>query len=198
MKHDYLGRPWQSFSGHELLAILESDKSLSGSVTSSPGVYMWKLNPGAGDLNPSKPEDIIERLQKITTASQGKAERFNHHSLRSEISVAGNGLQGKEKRLSKFVYGRENAKWMLELLDSLSMHLPSLYVGQTNNLATRLAEHLRGGSDFSSRLVAEKAYSFEDLNVYILVMDGAEKELLEAIEHVVSVVTIAGFTKRVG
>ena len=190
--------PWLSFSGPELISILESDLNLTGTVPSSPGVYMWKLNPGAGNLSYSKPDGIIDRLKKITTASQGRVERNSHHSIRSEVDIAGNGLQGKQDLLSRLVYQKENAKWLIGIMESLSVHLPSLYVGQSGDLATRIAEHVKGNSDFSDRLIAEGAYSFEDLIVYILVMEGASKEVREAIEHVISVITIAGFTKRVG
>jgi len=198
LTYDSLLGPWQSYSGRELIEILESDMNLIGNVPSSPGVYMWKLHPGAGDLSYSRPSEIINRLNKITTASQGRIEGINNHSLRSEVAIAGNGLRSKETLLTEMVHNKETAKWMIFMLESLSVHLPSMYVGQSSNLANRLAEHLRGSSDFSSRLTSEGAYAFDDLNVYILEMENSSKEMREALEHVLSIVTIAGFSRRVG
>jgi hypothetical protein len=190
--------PWQVYSGRELISILDSDLNLDGNVPGGPGVYMWKLNPGAGNLNYSQPSEIIKRLVKITTANQGRVKGSNHHSLQNEVAISGNGLQCKEIALSKMVQDKATAKWLIFMLESLSVHLPSLYVGQASNLATRLVHHLKGRTGFSNRLAAEGSYTFEDLNVYILQMDDSRKEDREALEHILSTLTIAAFSRRVG
>lgn len=190
--------PWERISGYKLISIFENSKSLEFDLPSNSGIYMWKLNLVSHELDHTNPIKIINKIEKALSTPQGSVKSNSHHSVDIDIKLKGKGLSDKIDIVTNMAHNNNIASWMIDFLNGLNYHMPSLYVGQTQNIRERIEDHLSGRSGFSEVLAKNNEYGFEDLSLFYLELKNAEKDVREALEYIVTILTLGTYTGRIG
>lgn len=175
---------WKRIDADILLAEYENNSSLEFVLPKSPAVYMWKRNPTFG-LNPHNQVALKMSIEKMLTEVFAATESI---SVTYNVSINGMLLkspglpEAKKEALSSILVTADGRKAVLSYLDSIRDHLPSLYVGEAENLAKRIREHLLN-SDFKTRLKKRSSLEIQQLSLYYKdsSSDKVERELEESI-----------------
>lgn len=191
---------WESLSGRDALNFRE-DGTLGDHIPNVPGIYCWKINPYRKILLPSDYEGILEQVCHLMKLPQFETgfTRINHSLVSRGFAHSGEPIAGdKYVKLREWLKDLENAQWMIAFLKDLNGFMPNLYVGQSEQLANRVRQHLQGRSKFGQKINDSAELSWQDLLVCWRVIPDADSQLLEAIELVTTVVSLSGFVEKAG
>lgn len=196
---------WASQPGETLYDALRIDERIDDLIPGKPAVYMWKRTLRPGIVARSDASAFIDWIDKLCSSPYGRIvdTQLNHFLAIQSIELAGRGLS-KDKReyLRSFLSEERARRWMAEFLAGLDSHLPSLYVGETGNLVTRVAEHIEGQSNFGKIVNASTQLDWADLTLHYCVVratdETASKVARQTLEYLTSTVTVAGFSQRIG
>ena len=189
---------WSKVNGDYLSRYYEENNTLEYILPDLEGVYMWKINPTYKELSHNSPVDVINRLEKILTEPQGFVSSKDHHSISIEVSIKGKGMREKNDDIKEIAENPEFSESLIDFLDTINFHTPSLYVGQSGNLRKRIEQHLREETGFSERLGEDSFYSFDKLSMFYLDTSGLGSTRRVALEHIVTILTLGTYTRRIG
>ena len=133
------------------------------------------------------------------------AERsLSHYLFLHGISIGGTALtEDKLETLRNWVKEGQSRKWLLDMVQNIARLTPPLYVGETDNLARRVKDHLRSKTDFSIMLQEKLRLDWQSVELWyyevpedFLKVDAKARRTL--VELIVARLTIAGCTSRPG
>ena len=191
---------WREIDG-SLLQEYHSSGQINLLLPSSSGVYAWKLNPTRKSLIPSDYEGVLREVMRLMSLPQGEIEvtRISHSISLAGLRINGQQLEGdKVQHLREWLADIDNCKWMISYLESINKHMPTLYVGNAKNIATRASQHLSEADGFGQRVSRHRYLNWSDMKLHWIEIPNAQKSALEAIEFVTQSLTVSAFTKRVG
>ena len=192
---------WEIIGGQDL-ALHGTDE-----IPKSPGLYLWRRvaspPPGAIEL-PSLFIDWVEKeLAAPFLVAQDK--QLTPAICVDQLTLGGYELDSKKRdTLAVLCNERRHRTELLNLIDISTGVGPTLYVGHSENLKTRIGQHLRGGTDLKDRL-AQLGLSF-DMTVlrYVVVPDeilnlaSSPLAALTALEAIVTTLSMATLVMRIG
>jgi len=197
---------WESVSGLELERAYVGQDRMTENVPARSAVYAWKrkFQPPSGIL--SDPVALAEWIAKtVKTPSAILSEReLSHYLLLHGISIGRAPLtDDKLNTLSAWTTDTKSRRWLSQMVQSIGALTPPLYIGETDNLARRVKDHLGHKTDFSMTLRDKLNLTWQDCELlYCLVPEDflkidakARRTLLELI---VARLTVAGCTSRPG
>jgi hypothetical protein len=181
------------------------------SIQVRPGIYMWKICPKRYDLGTSR-EAYMQRVKFLANVTQGVLPSITiSHSVTIEgLAIKGRGLsQENLGALHNFLGQEPNRRWFRKYLDSLEMHLPAIYCGESGNLRLRLAQHLRGETSFGESVAQDPHLEWPDLAVHYCFLgparteqepqeEGTPSRRRQAIEHLTTILSISPRVRRPG
>lgn len=200
------------FRARDLLENLQSGAGLS-SIPEAAGVYFWRLLITAPEeLTDHDAKGWRAHLDRLSSLPQGRVSNVRvSHSVRVETLVlGGQGLGEKRSVLHRLVGVPEGARKVRTFLADMQSVVPALYVGEAGNLRRRIAQHLRGDTDFASEVGRDGGIQWADLALTICQLGGQVDELdprVEAsdatkirrgLEYLAAELSIANYTKRAG
>lgn len=192
---------WKTVPGADLIDLVQSNEDLSAALPDLPGVYMWKR-----DLRPPKsviadPVKLIAWCDRLSDTAIGQTgvQQLSHFLRIHSVELCGGALPSeKRKTLERLFASQQNRKWFASFLSSLGAETPALYVGEAESLAARIVDHLTGRSGFGSTIERHERLSWSDLSLRYYTLESSVKAQRTAIEYLASVVTVAGYTSRIG
>jgi hypothetical protein len=195
---------WKRAFGTDLVEVLQSGDSLEPVLTTNQALYMWKRNlePGADVVR--DPERLIQWCVALAGSTTGRVQgkQISHFLRVGSLEIRGGGLPApKVDELRAFVRKPANRVWLAKLLAELSDHVPALYVGETESLASRSKQHMKGESDFGSQVLAgTEGYGWGELSLYYCDLGGGpgSKAQRTTLEYLMATLTVAGQTTRPG
>jgi hypothetical protein len=199
---------WTSIEGAELQWAFGRGESLVELVGSSAAIYLWRLNlapPGHVVQNAHQMSAWIAECLSIPLAELPAVSLAHFLHLRG-IAVGGGSLSdAKRQMLKEWLQEPGHRQWMRGFLASLSEIVPPLYVGEADNLARRVRDHLRGDTDFAEALEGKLKLSWDKLTFWYCVVpanlsseDKGAKELRTLLEMLIARLALAGWTIRPG
>lgn len=186
--------------------MLQNGESLVWALPETPGVYMWKLSLQVPYHMQADPESFaawLDRLCRVPSGAYGE-KRLGHSLLLKGLELRGAGLPAEKLNVFLgFLGARSRRKWMTQFLQELSGSLPALYVGETDNIATRATQHMTGQSDFGGLIQETEELEWADLELhYLKIGTGAAEQrqvpFRQSIEYLCATLTVAGYTRRPG
>lgn len=147
---------------------------------------------------------IVNHLKQISELPQGRLGSIllSRSVELSGLTLGGTGLtESKLQYFRNYVQDPNRARWLGAYLKSLESRIPALYVGKATNLVTRVAQHLRGDTDFGVAVMADEKLDWSLLNLEYVNLGKAQQvkpETLLALEQLFTVLSIASFTRRAG
>jgi len=196
---------WHSESGADLLELYNAAEPLSTLLPNCAAVYMWKLALRPGILQKASPDEYVTWLDRLCRIPLGRVadSQLSHYLRVSNIEIRGRGLpEAKKHFFRKFLSPPPARKWMTEYINELSIHLPAIYVGETENLQQRITQHLAGDSQFGAQIRETPELAWDMLKLYFVKVENADAEFAavarRSLEYLTSSLTIAGFTIRPG
>lgn len=189
---------WTKVNGDYLLRTFLEYRNIEFLLPESHSVYMWKINPTYNDLSCNNTTEVLDRLEKILSEPQGFVSTKEHHSIAVEVSIKGKGMKDKNEDVKNILENPELGEEFIKFLDTINFHTPSLYVGQSSNLRKRIEQHLNEDTGFSGRLGKENFYTFDKLSLFYINIDNLDEREMAAIEHIVTILTLGTYTRRIG
>ena len=192
---------WIKVSGPELLDGLE--RGFGDIVPGRSGIYMWKLAVSSRlpfHSGRNMVEHIDSRCGSPMAKTQGNLGNFVEIQ---ELTVAGKALTTSKRELLQKRANPALRHWMNTFLASLEDFTPSLYVGETSQLDTRVARHLNLETKFGVKVDQEPALSWENLDFHYCELDllgegeGAT-ELRRSLEWIATMASVSGYVERAG
>ncbi len=195
---------WQTCSGAVLLNAVESNEPLNSYISSGGGIYFWKVRfrPEAWERSDAK--SMVTWIDRLMTGIRGSSQTkaLSHILQIPRVEIRGRKLTTEQSQyLSEFLKSSRSRRWVAEYVESLEDFAPTLYVGETDNLRRRAAQHIRHFTDFGLTVQESDELSWEHLNFHYTVLSdfGSRPEKLrKSLEYLSAALTIAGLTKRPG
>jgi hypothetical protein len=195
---------WVSFRGPELLEAFDQG-DLTDLLGRHSAIYMWKLALRPSLLAKTDPVALLDFIDRVMRTPYGTVapRRLSHFVWLDGFRIRGPGLPDEKRRhLRRWAEAKpSNRRWLQLYLLSLSDHAPTLYVGETGSLSSRIGQHLSGETDFGQTVAAFGSLEWSLLDLHYVSV-GAETEnessLRKALEYVAAVVTVAGLTTKPG
>lgn len=197
---------WQTISGVELERAYVGSERMTEIVPDTSAVYAWKrkFRPPAGILS-----DPVALAAWIATAVKTPSailpqRELSHYLLLHGISIGGAPLtDDKLDTLNVWATEPKSRRWLVSMVESIELLAPPLYIGETDNLARRVKDHLRNSTDFSLMLRDKLNLQWKDCELLycsvpdeFLLIDAKARRTL--VELIVARLTIAGCTSRPG
>jgi hypothetical protein len=198
-------KTWNTFSGKDLLR-LELRGELRDVLPTTSGIYAWRRKfavPIAAASDGQALVDWVGRL--VATPSAVIVDKPLSHFLQvHKITIGGRPLtHDKIETLREWAQDISSRKWLIEIIQSISEMCPPLYVGETDNIARRVKEHITDATQFANTLRDVLNLNWDDCSLHycsvptgLLSNDPKAKRTL--IELLVSRLTIAPSTTRPG
>lgn len=201
-----MGALWQSVSGIELERCYVGRDRMTENVPEQSAVYAWKrrYRPPAGVVSdPVALSDWVAKTVEIPSAILPRRE-LSHYLLLHGMSIGGAALtDDKLSTLQAWTTEQRSRRWLLELVQSIEALAPPLYVGETDNLARRVKDHLGNRTDFAVLLRDKLNLTWQDCELwYCLIPEQFlatnAKGRRTLVELLVARLTVAGCTSRPG
>ena len=192
---------WIKVSGPELLEGL--GRGFDGLVPDRSGIYMWKL--AVSSRRPfQSANQMVDHIDSRCGSPMAKAKGHLGNFVEiPDLIVAGDPLPPPKRELLQRRGNRALRHWMNTFLASLEDFTPSLYVGETSQLDTRVARHLNLETKFGVKVDQEPALSWENLDFHYCELDllgegeGAT-ELRRSLEWIATMASVSGYVERAG
>ena len=184
------------FHGSELADAFSSG-TLSHVVERGPAVYLWlrRLSPPSRAIANS--DQFIDWLVNHLGRTQGVVEDQVRHLGGVQLRLGGATASPKKletfSTLAKTRAGRRALQRLLSQFD----YTVALYVGETDDLLVRIAQHLAGSTEFSRRILT-LGYSWEELGLKYLPLIQSTAPERRALERALAILTLAPATARAG
>lgn len=159
---------WEQVSGGELLSVLQVSGGLDGLIDPCQCVYAWKRDLTPPEALLGSAADFVAWIQRTLEVPYARTEPqiLAHFIKLTGLELGGGPLtDAKVETLNDFVETLKRRRYLREFLSALAELAPPLYVGETNNVHTRLRQHLRGDTDFAVRL-AQLGMSWPDVTFW--------------------------------
>lgn len=196
---------WRDEAGAELKELYDGGETLGTLLPSEPAIYLWKLSIAPSVLQRADPLEYAKWLDDLCSVPFGRVvdTQLCHYLLLAQIELRGRGLPPPKKRFfERFLTPGPARRWMTDYIAGLNSHLPSLYVGETDNLQNRILQHMAGDSVFGAQVREIPELDWRKLHLHYAVISNKNSEgataARQAIEYLTSCLTIAGFTRRPG
>ncbi len=195
------GTTWELLNAGELVEALDEQR-LDELLEKRSAIYVWKKTLQDSRRILADGQSLIDWIDHLLSTPHSIVNdkhisphiHFRSIELKSQPATA-----HARQILRHWAADRKNRHWLNAYLRSLSQHTPALYVGETGNLQRRIAEHLRGQTDFGALVEERLSWNFLDLYYFDLGNEGPEdSQLRKAIEYITNSITFAGYTKRPG
>jgi hypothetical protein len=193
-------------SGLELERAYVGNSSMAEIVPAGSAVYAWRRKfrapPGIA-ADPVALASWIAATTKTPSAILPEKE-LSHYLLLHGISIGGAALtESKLLTLATWAAEPKSRHWLLSMVESIGALAPPLYIGETDNLARRVKDHLGDKTDFSNTLLHKLKLTWQDCELNycpvpaeLLTTDAKDRRTL--VELVVARLTVAGCTSRPG
>ncbi|MFP3881922.1 MAG: hypothetical protein ACLFWH_06340 [Actinomycetota bacterium] len=194
---------WSVARGPELVEGLASSE-LGDVLPKRSAVYMWKRNlQGIRPLS-TDADTLVQWLDTQISVPHGRvaSQQVGHFIALGHVELRSPSLSPqKRESLRRFAQQNQNRRWLITYLAELAQHAPALYVGETGNIRTRAAAHLRGDTDFGQEMGALENLEWEDVDLYYYDLGPPRREsgeLRKAIEYITTAFSIGAYTRRPG
>jgi hypothetical protein len=198
--------PWQSISGVELERTYVGHDRMTENVPAQSAVYAWKrrFQPPRGiEADPVALAAWIAETVKTPSAILPPRE-LSHYLLLHGISIGGAPLTDEKlNTLKLWATEAKSRRWLLTIVQSIGTLAPPLYIGETDNLARRVKDHLGYKTGFSLTLRDKLNLTWRDCELWycsvpgeFLAIDAKGRRTL--VELLVARLTVAGCTSRPG
>jgi hypothetical protein len=193
---------WIKVTGPELLEGLE--RGFEGLVPGRSGIYMWKLAVSSR-LPFLSGRSMLDHIDSRCGSPMAKTEGHLGNFVEiQELTVAGKALPKSKRDLLQDRANPAMMHWMNSFLGSLEDFTPSLYVGETGQLDTRVAQHLNLDTNFGKKVDQEPALSWVDLDFHYCELEDTFGEgdvatqLRRSLEWVATMTSVSGYVERAG
>lgn len=177
-------------------------------IGSSAAIYVWRRNllppphvvQNAHQLNAWLTECLAKPYADLPAIS------LAHFLYLRGIVLGGGSLsEVKAATLKLSLQEMRNRHWLRAFLGSLNDLAPPLYVGEADNLARRVRDHLRGDTDFASILREKIKLSWDTLTLLYCPLpaqfasdSAGAKDRRTLLEMIAARLLLAGCTTRPG
>ncbi|MCG5534211.1 hypothetical protein LRF89_12275 [Halorhodospira sp. 9621] len=192
-------RPFELHGPIEGLSLLDAleNNELNGVCPELPGVYLWSRRISPTSQNLATQDAFTDWLDSELSRRQGIVTDDVKHMGAITWYVGGSKLRNEKKQaLADAACTRENRKKIQGLLRSFDYHV-TLYVGETDNICSRVKQHLTGASDFSARL-AQYGYEWEIVGLRYALLPGWTVKQRQALERSLAILTLSPALSRAG
>lgn len=199
-----------SVSGEELVQALQEGGDLSLYFDDCSAVYMWRMNYKAPRSAAESQAEFLawfERVRTVPHALVGE-QQLTHFLLFKEIAlVPGQWSAGKTNEFAQAAASPKHRKFFSAYMQQLAQFAPSLYVGETSNLVSRVRDHLTGLSGFGEWVNLSHQLTWADLDIHYLNLgasrddlteDGKRKRTRTLLETIATDIAIGGMVVRRG
>ena len=193
---------WTSLKG-EVLAQSHAEHDWKGLLPNRSAVYMWRLR-----ISPSKSEQangslLFEHLQRVTGVpfSVAPSKQISRTLKAVGFEIGGLGLGEKSDSVKELCHSAESRRLVVQLLESLELSCPPLYTGEADKLSDRIWQHMEGQNSTLLQDLHTWGLNVSHLFLqYLELKDIAplDGENRTSTEHIVTEITLSGFTKRRG
>lgn len=170
---------------------------LDGFCDEGPGVYLWlrRISPTSEQI--ATQEAFLNWIRGELARSQGVVTDTLRHMGKMSLSVGGAHLDERKLKALGEVAGTRRERQHVQALLRQFDYTVSLYVGETQNVADRIRQHLAGQTDFSARL-NEYGYAWGSVGLKYAVLDNWTASQRRALERSLAIFTLAPNTSRAG
>ena len=199
-------RLWHYVSGAELESCYVGSRPMAELVPPKPAVYAWRRNFRPPPELTADPVSLAEWIAETTRSPCASIppRELSHYLLLHGISIGGAPLtEAKLHTLRCWASEPRSRRWLMDVIESIRALAPPLYVGESDNLARRVKEHLGLKTDFSLTLSKQLKLVWQDCDLWYclvpeehLATDAQGRRTL--VELVVARLTVAGCTSRPG
>ena len=204
---------FEGFTGHDSKLGLYTSETRNG-IPASPGCYAWFLPLW---IYTDDFDDLVRAISKILhydpRSNAHRTVKFSKDQLDLHIvkSVETSVIESHRKTWDELLQSDESRDQVQKVLLETSMFMPPLYVGRTNNLQRRYAEHtggIQGKNDFFNRFTDYVTKEFFKIEVADLLFvcirtshDFASKsnqrdDISDLIEHMLIRLSRPSFSER--
>jgi len=197
---------WREVNATELVEALD-DSSLGDLVPSASGIYLWRRRLAAPDLCEASAEGCIEWILSTTRQPAARLSRVPlSPCVWSDGLQIGGGELSREKMsaLEAVASNRRVRKLLGDYVGNLSGFTPPIYIGQTNNINTRVKQHLKGETGLYGYVANDLGLDWNDLAFYFLILSihtdlSEDAQTLQELLEMIAQNVLAPFaTKRMG
>lgn len=200
---------WHAVRGDELQDAFTGGSFPTEMVVDCEAVYIWKRALRPPPTAHHTGDRFVEWLQEIATfpIAEVKERRLAHFAMLGALHIQGAPLSlDKLNELGTLAAVPKGRRWLEQFLSEVALHAAPLYVGESNRLRARIAEHMRGDTAFGTRMNAidSAIWSQLDLHFYAFGPPRAEKDdaraskKRRAIEMLLTALLLAGYVERRG
>lgn len=159
---------WKRIPGDEMIDAF-SDSSLPELVPQSSALYLWRRRIVYDPSVASTPQACSEWLEALSARPAAVlSKRPLSHCVTIEGLVLGGGGLTHEKRhaMSLATQQRRMRERVARIMSSLTDFMPPLYIGQANNLRTRVHQHLRGDTALKHYIESSLELRWTDVELH--------------------------------
>lgn len=163
---------WKCIPGDELIdAYADSASSLSELVPQVSALYLWRRRIVYDPSILSTQQACMQWLEKL---AEGPAAVLGRRPLAHCVTLEGLVLGGgglspeKDEALSLATQRRKMRDRVARIMESLTNFMPTLYIGETNDLKRRMQQHLRGDTGLKYYVESTLRLKWTDLEIHYL------------------------------
>lgn len=152
---------WKCLGGDEI-SDADNESSLPELIPRVSGLYLWRRRIICEGSTVSTSSVFSRWLERLADDPSGvlNERRLSHGVRLTGIRVGGGGLTAdKRESLSIASENRRMRERVGGVMASLTQYMPPIYIGEANNLCSRISQHLRGETHL-------KDYIFESLGLH--------------------------------
>lgn len=197
---------WNSVLGEDLVSHLDVTDNLNAILHNKPTIYLWKVRMVPTQAQRASGISYAAWLDNLCQTPTGRLINKKLGFLYvNDLEIRGDGLtEDKQRFFEDLLSSPKGREWMTRFLRGLNQHLPALYVGETQQLAVRIRQHIMGDSDFGGKVLENLNLSWQQLELFYASVDNPNSNetiarlARQSFEYLTSCVTLAGFTSRRG
>lgn len=197
---------WIQIYGTDLIDAI-SDSTLGDLIPKSAGIYLWRRRL---QIDPSilSDSDVIgawleaECRKPMAILSE---KRINYSATWLGMRIGGGQLTSDKKgALIKAASSGRKREHLSSFIASLNAYTPPLYVGESNNLAKRVKDHLSGETRLEAYVRGKLGLRWQDLELnYLKLTDASElsdnvKSYQQLLEYIAQTILSPFGTERPG
>lgn len=137
-----------------------------------PGIYLWRRNFNSSSSICNGKSEFVSWLEQITQQPNAviDATQLIHCVKSTGFSVGGGGLtDDKRSTLDHFANDHKFRKFLMNYVETLADFTPPIYIGEADNLLTRVKKHLNGKTSLQDYVECKLGLKWNDLSLHYLV-----------------------------